>query len=77
MMGRPGQKCRTSEIHYWRIFVSICTVCMWDRASYLLLDIVKRVWGVDGEADEDDMGIRIRQRTKAIVVFLARGIPQG
>ena len=44
---------------------------------YLFLDVVKRVGRIDGEADEDDMRIRIRQRAETIVVFLTRGIPQG
>jgi hypothetical protein len=45
--------------------------------AHLLLDVVKGIRGVDGEADEDDVGIWIRQRTEAIVIFLTRGIPQG
>ena len=27
------------------------------QLSYLLLDVVKGVWGIDGEADQDDVGV--------------------
>ncbi len=47
------------------------------RAVYLLLDVVKRVRGVYGEADQNDVGVGIRQRSEAIVVFLAGSIPQS
>lgn len=44
---------------------------------YLVHDIVQRIGTVDGEADEDEVGFRIRQRAEAVVFFLAGGIPQG
>jgi hypothetical protein len=43
--------------------------------SYLLLDVVKGVRRVDSEADQDDMGIWVGQRTETIVIFLTRRIP--
>jgi hypothetical protein len=41
------------------------------------LDVVERVWGVDGEADENDVGVGVGERTETIVVLLTSGIPQG
>lgn len=43
----------------------------------LIHDIVQRVGAIDGEANEDEVGFRVRQGTEAIVFFLAGGIPQG
>ena len=43
--------------------------------TYLLLDIVEGVWGVNGETDKDDVRIGIRKRAKSVVIFLARSIP--
>ena len=42
----------------------------------LLLHVIKRVGRVDGEADENNMGVRVRERSQAVVVFLPCGIPQ-
>jgi len=72
MMGRPEQKCSTSEIH-------------WDTSAGpgsrsetdLLLQVVQGVGRVDGEADEDDVRIGVGERAESVVVFLAGGIPQG
>jgi hypothetical protein len=72
MMGRPEQKCSTSEIH-------------WDASARsksrsetdLLLHVVQGVGRVDGEADEDDVRIGVGERAESVVVFLAGGIPQG
>lgn len=47
------------------------------RHSYLVEDIVKRVGAVDGEADKDEIRLRVRQRPKPVVLFLAGSIPQG
>ena len=30
-----------------------------ESKTYLLLDVIKRVGGVNGKADEDDVGVRI------------------
>lgn len=43
--------------------------------AYLLLYIVQRIWRVDGETNENDMGIWIGQRAQTIVIFLACRIP--
>lgn len=45
--------------------------------THLFLDVVKRVGGVNGEADEDDVRVGVRQRTESVVVFLASSIPKG
>lgn len=64
MMGRPEQKCRTSEIHCSKTDqsafirqVGVLHATPWarERVIYLLLDVVQRIRRVDGEADEDDM----------------------
>ena len=47
------------------------------QQSYLLLDVVKRVGRVDGEANQDNMRVRVGQRSQTVVIFLARGIPEG
>jgi len=41
----------------------------------LLLYVVQRVGGVDGEADQDDMGVGVTERAEAIIVFLSSRIP--
>ena len=74
MMGRPWQKCRTSEIHCALSATSVRLVIAW---SYLLLDVVERVGRVDGEADEDNMRVGVGQRAQTVVIFLACGIPEG
>ena len=53
---------------------------VWTRVrhvSYLLLDVVKRIGRVDGEADEDDVRVGVRKGTKTVVIFLASSIPQS
>lgn len=49
---------------------------MVDLGDPLLLDIVERVGRVDREADQDDVRVRVRQGSQAVIVFLPRGIPQ-
>ena len=48
-----------------------------DLRDPLLLHVVKRVGGVDGEADQNNVGIWVGKRTETIVIFLASRIPQG
>jgi hypothetical protein len=72
MMGRPWQKCRTSEIHCARL---VAALHVQRGVSYLLLDIVKRIGRVDGEADQDNVRVGVGERAKTIVVFLAGCIP--
>jgi len=42
----------------------------------LLLDVLEGIRGVNGEANQDDMRVRIRERAEPIVIFLASRIPQ-
>lgn len=44
-------------------------------SAHLLADVVERVGGVDGEADQDDVRIGVRQGPQAVVVFLTSSIP--
>lgn len=44
--------------------------------SYLGLYVVEGRRADDGEADQKDVSLGIRQRPKSIIVFLAGGIPQ-
>jgi hypothetical protein len=44
-------------------------------ASYLLLDVVEGVGRVDSEADQDDMGIGVGERSETVVIFLSSRIP--
>ncbi len=44
---------------------------------YLLLNVVKGIWGVDGEANQDDVGVWVGERAKTVVIFLTGGIPQS
>lgn len=48
-----------------------------DSVMYLLLDVVERIRRVDGEADQNDVRVRVRKRAKTIVILLASSIPQG
>jgi len=43
----------------------------------LLLYVVQRVGGVDGEADQDDMGVGVTERAETVIVFLSGLIPEG
>lgn len=53
----------SAEVHYFR--------------DPLFLDVIKGIRRVDGEADEDDVGVGIAEGPETIVVFLASGIPKG
>jgi hypothetical protein len=75
MMGRPWQKCRTSEIHWDG--VSDAEIDAGARDRYLLLDVVKRIGRVDGEANQDNVRVGVRKRAETVVIFLASGIPEG
>jgi len=57
MMGRPWQKCRTSEIHC--AIVSHQLYVHEARGPYLLLHVVKRIGRVDGEANQDNMRVGV------------------
>jgi hypothetical protein len=45
--------------------------------TYLLLYVVERVGRVDGKANEDNVGVGVRERAETVVIFLASGIPEG
>lgn len=45
------------------------------RHPYLLLDVVQGIRGVDSEADQDDVGIGIGERSETVIIFLASRIP--
>jgi hypothetical protein len=45
--------------------------------SYLLLDVLKRIGGVDGETDKDNVRVGVRERTETVVILLTSSIPQG
>jgi len=75
MIGRPAQKCMTSEIHCKAGFVV-------ERLSeqlrtHLFLNVVQGIRTVDGETDENDVRVGIWQGSETVIVFLACGIPQG
>jgi len=46
-----------------------------DFRNPLLLNVVERIWGIDSETDEDDMGIGVGERTKTVVILLTSRIP--
>lgn len=73
-MGRPWQKCRTSEIHCAGLAMGVHEM---RQAAYLLLDVVERVGGVDGKADEDNVRVGVREGAQTVVILLAGGIPEG
>jgi hypothetical protein len=74
MMGRPWQKCRTSEIHCATVSNSSLPGA---RGPYLLLDVVERVGRIDSEANQDYVRVRVGERAEAVVIFLTSSIPEG
>jgi len=49
---------------------------MKDLGNPLLLNVLEGIGGIDRETNEDDVGIRVRERTETIVIFLTGSIPQ-
>jgi hypothetical protein len=45
--------------------------------TYLLLDVVERVGGVDGEANQDNVRIGVGKRSETVIILLTGGIPKG
>jgi hypothetical protein len=76
MIGSPGQKCITSEIHYERRQHHLF-IYNKKRQPYLLLDVIQRIRGVNRKADEDDMRVGVRQGTESVVVLLSGRIPES
>jgi hypothetical protein len=44
--------------------------------AYLGTDVVKGGRANDGEADEENIGLRVRERSESVIIFLAGSIPQ-
>lgn len=74
MTGRPLQKCWTSEIH-WRQ-VESQDKDNGTAETNLLLNVVQRIWRINGKTNEDDVGVWVAEWAEAVVVFLTGGIPQ-
>ena len=47
------------------------------RETNLLADVVQGIGGVDGEANQDDVRVGVRQGPQAVVIFLPGRIPEG
>lgn len=49
----------------------------WDGmgGAHLLLYVVQGIRRVNSKADQDDMGIRVRERPETVVIFLTSRIP--
>lgn len=45
--------------------------------THLLLDVIKGIRRIDREANQNDMGVRVGERTESVVVFLTRRIPKS
>ncbi len=45
-------------------------------SPYLVHDIFQGVREVNGEADKEKVGLRVRQRSKTVVFLLSSSIPQ-
>lgn len=43
--------------------------------THLLLNVIKRVRRVHGEANEDDVGVGVTERAKTVIIFLTCRIP--
>ena len=43
---------------------------------YLLHDVLERVGAVDGEADEEQVGLGVGERPQPVILFLPGGVPQ-
>lgn len=39
-----------------------------EQKTHLLLDVIQRIGRVDGEADEDDVGVGVREGSETVVV---------
>ncbi len=43
----------------------------------LVHDVLERVRAVDGETNEDQISLRVRERSQAVVFLLASRVPEG
>ena len=46
-------------------------------AAYLVHDILKGIWAVNGKADEEKVGFRVRKWAETIIFFLSGCIPES
>jgi len=47
------------------------------RWAHLVHDVLERVWAVNGEADEKDVGFRVGERPQSVVLLLSGSVPEG
>ena len=45
------------------------------KITNLLLNVVERIGRINGEADQDNVGVRVGQRSETVVILLTGGIP--
>jgi hypothetical protein len=44
--------------------------------TYLGLDVIEGRWADDGEADEEDVRLRVGERAQTVVILLTSSIPK-
>lgn len=47
------------------------------RSHYLVNDVIQGIGTINGEADEKEIGLRVRKRAEAVIFFLSSGIPEA
>lgn len=65
-------QCEKNELT-WRGAVRQLTSDLWVP---LVPDVLVGGGARDGEADDEDVGLRVRQRPESVVLLLTRGVPQ-
>lgn len=75
MIGTPGAWCSISGYHYKRSVSEPCVQQGW-KGAHLGLDVVERGRADNREADEEHVGLRVRERAKTIVILLTSSIPE-
>ena len=73
MRGVVGQKWRTSGYHFGRLAEAVERA---QRGAYLVHDVLERVGAVNGETDENDVGLGVGERSQAVVLFLSGRVPE-
>ena len=80
IMGTPGHRSFDSSTHY-TIVSSIRFVPCLNPSSKcktnLVFHVLQAIGGVDGEPNQDDMGLGICHGSQSLVVFLACSIPES
>lgn len=69
-MGRSAGL-RDTTIEVSKVFIQ------YDNFAHLVHDVFERVGTIDGEADEEEICLRVRKRSQAVVLFLSRSVPQS